>query len=311
MIGNASGRQSRAIAAGALILACGAIGRAADFTSSEPVHLNLGFSGQIFVNVESAESRSVMKVLASEIVRRHFTNGTSESLILGDDSSIRQAFLEKRIDMAAITTDEYVRLRGRAPIQPILTATAGHDPYHSVVLLVRRDAGIRSLAELQGKRLTLSTDQSKSIHLTWLETLLMKQGVQRTEAYFSAIKEAKRPSQAILPVFFQQADACLTTQQAFDVVRELNPQIGSDLVVLVRSPSLVSGVMVFRTDFDPGVKGKILEILQKLPMDANGSQILRMFRMNELLPWRPEYLETVEALLSEHERLRKNLERRK
>lgn len=311
MIGEARGSTVRAIVAGTLLVASGGTGHTAGLTAAEPMHLNLGFSGQIFLDVESAEARSIMKVLAAEVMKEHFPNGTSESLILSDDSSLERAFLDKRVDLAGITTDEYVRLRDRAPIEPSLTSTAAGNPYHQLVLLVRRADGIRSLTELRGKKLTASMGQSKTIHLMWLETLLMKEGFDKPGEFFSAVKEVRRPSQAILPVFFLQADACLTTRQAFDVVRELNPQIGTDLVVLARSPDFVSGVMVFRSDLDGGVKARILEILERLPTNSYGGQILALFRMNRLLPWRPEYLETVEALLKEHESLRKDLARRR
>ena len=311
MIGNARGGRNRAIVAAAFLLAGSGIGNAADLASPSPVHLTLGYSAQIFIDVEPEEARTAMKVLAEQILRRRFPNGTSETLILNDIASLEKAFLEKRIDLAGIHSDQYVRLRDHAPIQPVFVSTNGLSPYHQVVLLVRRDAGIRSLADLRDKRLTLSKDQARSVHLLWLETLLMKAGIRSSEEFFSAVKQVMKPSQAILPVFFQQADACLTTQQSFDVARELNPQVGRDLVVLAQSSYLAGGVVVFRTDYDPAAKAKIIEALGALHEDLQGNQILKLFRMHRLLPWRPEYVESVEALLKEHESLKKGLERRK
>lgn len=139
----------------------------------------------------------------------------------------------------------------------------------------------------------------------------MRDAVRKPEDFFSSIKEFRRPSQAILPVFFEQADACLTTQQAFDVVSELNPQVSRDLVVLERSPDIASGVLVLRTGLEPRVKASLIEVLEKLPADPEGDQILRLFRMNRLIPWRPEYAAGVAALLREHESLAKGLEKRR
>jgi ABC-type phosphate/phosphonate transport system substrate-binding protein len=284
---------------------------AGDPAPERPFHVTLAFSNQIFVDVESTEAQSALKVLTAEILERNFPGGASESFIVSGDSSLRKTLVEGKADMVGMTSDEYLRLRNQVVMEPAFTSTNGRDPFHQVVLLVRRDAGIRNLAGLRGKRLTLSTDQAKTIHLTWLETLLMKEGVREVRDFFSAVKEGRSPSAAVLPVFFQQADACLTTQQAFDVVRELNPQIGADLAVLARSQDITSGVIVYRPDFDVLMKEKISRFLDGLEKDPRGLQVLKMFRMSKLLRWQPGYARTLEALLAEHDSLNKSLAGRK
>jgi len=307
MIPKVGRSRSLASVAFVLVLALAGIGYAIDRDSPSAAHLAVGYSAQIFINVDAEDARTATKVLAEQVMARHLPGGTSESVILSGLASFEKAFREERIDLAGIISDEYVRLRDRVPIEPVFVTANEAGPYHQLVLLARRDGGARSLLDLRNKRLTLSSDQSKTIHLVWLETLLMKEGFRRPEDFFSAIREVKRPSQAILPVFFQQADACLTTQQAFDLVCELNPQVGRDLVVLARSRDIAGGVLVFRTGYDPSAKAKIAEALGELQTDPQGTQLLGIFRMSRLLPWRPEYLESVEALLKEHESLRLDL----
>jgi phosphonate transport system substrate-binding protein len=295
------------IVAGALVLLCAVRSSAADLASSNRVHLAVGYSAQIFIDVDAEEARGITRVWAEQILRRKFTEGTSENFILNDVASLEKGLLEKRVDLAVVISDEYVRLRDRVSIRPIFVTANERGPYHQIVLLVRRDGGIRNLGDLRNKRLTLSRDQSRTIHLTWLETLLMKEGFRRAEAFFSAVKEVRKPSQAILPVFFQQADACLTTRESLDVVTELNPQVGIDLTVIAQSPEVAGGVLVFRSDYDPPSRAKMTEVLGTLESDPEGKQLLRLFRMSRLIPWKPEYVASVEALLKEHERLRLRL----
>lgn len=299
----------RAIVAGVLAFLWGGAGSADD--RAAPVHLAVGYSAQIFTDVDAEEARSITRAWAEQILRRRFRDGTSANFVLDDVASLEKAFLDKSVDLAAVISDEYVRLRDRVSIQPIFVTANERGPYHQIVLLVRRDGGIRSLADLRSKRLTVSRDQSRTIHLMWLETILMKAGISRVEDFFSTVKEVRRPSQAILPVFFQQADACLTTRESFDMVAELNPQIGRDLVALERSLDIAGGVLVFRSDYDPRTRRKITEILATLDADPQGSQLLGLFRMNRLIPWRPEYVVTVAALLKEHETLRLGLKPRR
>ncbi|MGA7991110.1 MAG: PhnD/SsuA/transferrin family substrate-binding protein [Thermoanaerobaculia bacterium] len=302
---------ARAFLAGALALFCSGPASAADRVSTKPVHLAVGYTAQIFTEVDTEEARGITRVWAEQILKRNFRDGTSENFILKDVETAEREFLEKRVDLAALISDEYVQLRDRVAIQPIFVTANERGPYHQIVLLVRRDSGFRTLADLRNKRLALSKDQSRTIHLMWLETLLMKEGFRRAEDFFATVKEVRKPSQAILPVFFQQTDACLTTRQSFDVVKELNPQIERDLVVVAQSPDVAGGVLVFRSDYDPQARESVTEVLGTLDEDPQGNQLLRLFRMRRLIPWRPEYVASVEALLKEHERLLKSLERRK
>ena len=55
-----------------------------------------------------------------------------------------------------------------------------------------------------------------------------------------------KPSQAILPVFFKQAEAALVTRATFDTAVELNPQLGAALRTLSRSPQLIPAVAAVR-----------------------------------------------------------------
>jgi phosphonate transport system substrate-binding protein len=241
------------------------------------------------------------------MLKRKFIRGSSETLVLKDVASLESAFIQKRLDLGIMVSEEYVQLRDRAAILPVFVSATDLGPYHQLVLLVRRRDGLRSLSDLRNKRLTLARDQSKTIHLFWLETLLMKEGARRAEDFFSSVKEVRKSSQAILPVFFHQADACLTTQQSFDVVRELNPQVGEDLVVLAQSRDIAGGVLAFRADYDPSARETITEVLRTLQEDPQGSQLLKLFRMSRLIPWKPEYITSAEALLREHGRLRLKL----
>jgi phosphonate transport system substrate-binding protein len=150
----------------------------------------------------------------------------------------------------------------------------------------------------------MSKDQSRTLHMVWLETLLMREGFRRAEEFFSSVREVRRPSQAILPVFFKQADACLTTRRSFDLACEMNPQVGMELMVLAQSPDLAGGVIVFRPTYEEKHKELMMEVLEKLEEDPQGKQLLKLFRMSRLHPFKPEYLMTVETLFRQHDTLR-------
>jgi ABC-type phosphate/phosphonate transport system substrate-binding protein len=282
---------------------------AGDSVPAGPAHLNVGYSIQVFVDVD-AEARNAMKVWSDQIVKRRFGEGTARNLVFPDEASLEAAFRRKEVDVAALIADEYVAIRHRVPMQPVFVPAHDGGVYQSVVLLVRRDAGFRSVLDLKSRSLCVSVQQGKTIHLKWLEILLMREGFRGTENFFSRVRETKGPSPAILSVFFKQSDACLTTLQAFRIASELNPQVGRELAPLAQSPEAAGAVIVFRADLDETEKKKLMDVMGTLHGDAEGRQLLGLFRMSSLSPFRAEYLSAVEGFQKEHDDLDRRLARR-
>lgn len=273
-----------------------------------PAPLSIGYSSQVFVGVD-AEAWGIAKIWSNQIMKRKLDGQGSRNMIFRDPASLEAALHRKELDLVAIIADEYVALQGRVPMLPVFVTAHEGGVNQSVVLLVRRDAGIKGLLDLKGRRLTISIEQNKTIHLKWLEILLMREGFRAADTFFSKLARARGPSQAILSVFFGQSDACLTTRQAFRIATELNPQVGKEVFVLAQSPEAAGGVIVFRPDLAEEDKKRLSDVLASLHLDAEGRQLLGLFRMSRLLPFKSEYLESVEGLRKEHEILSRRLAR--
>ena len=69
------------------------------------------------------------------------------------------------------------------------------------------------------------------------------------------IKEAQKPSQALMPVFFRQADACVASRHYFEVNSELNPQIQRELMSISNSPGLAGGSRRFQKGLQRAAQG--------------------------------------------------------
>jgi phosphonate transport system substrate-binding protein len=270
---------------------------------ADPVHLRVGYSAQTFVEVDLDEARAVTRLWSEKILARKFTDGAVETVILEDTDAMLQGFREERIDLAALVSDEYLRLRDRVALDPVFVTAHAGGVYSQIVLVVRRDADLGQLQDLRGKRLSISVEQAGTIHSLWLANQLLRADLPDDQAFFGSRKEATRTSQAILTVFFGQADACLTTRESFGLVSELNPQVGRDLKILIGSPDLASGVVVFRRGYDAVARGKLVESLATLHQDSQGRQLLRLFRMDRLVPYEESQLESVAALLAEQRAL--------
>lgn len=287
----------------ALIAAC-ALYRGAEAVQSNPFHVNIGFSSRAFVNVPPEDVKIAVRILAGKVARN--TIGSADSKIYDSPADIEQDFRAKKLDTIALTPDEFIKLENRVLLDPIMvTATSkGHEV--ELLLMVRKDSGIRSFGDLRNRRLAIAEKESQyaNMYSIWLETLIMRKGLSGDARFFSAVTETKKPSQALMQVFFRKADACIITGQLLDLSVELNPQIGRELTVIERLPKLAGGIIAMRRDLPEVYKQRIRQALLTLHEDQEGRQLFLLFQLKKLVPYRPEYMQATEALYAEHRTLR-------
>ena len=296
----------RAAGIGTFCLLLSALPRTACAAGSSSVFqdVSVGYMASTFVGWETEEAKNIVRTWTDRFHKSGFPGGTTRIDIFQDVAGMERAIRERKVDIISTVSDDFVRLRKRTPLQPILLSAHSGGVYDQAVVLARRDRGFLQWKDLRGKQITISGDKVQSIQVTWLETQLMKEGYRTPGDFFSSVKEVVKPSQAILSVFFRQADACLTTRRSFDLACELNPQVGKELAILARSDDMASGVVSVRTGYDPKDMENITEILGSMDRNPSGKQLLQIFRVDHFVPFREEYLETVEAMVKEHGELR-------
>ena len=103
-----------------------------------------------------------------------------------------------------------------------------------------------------------------------------------------------------MPVFFRQADACIVTRQVFELSAELNPQLGKQLTAIARIDNLAPGIIVIDRRLPDDIRQKIRQTLLTLHEAPDGQQLLMLFQVRKLVPFKPEYLKATEALFSEY-----------
>ena len=279
--------------------------KAAQEDKDEPNTLHEGYSASIFVDVDRNDAQAVTDLWCNIISRKKGL--VAKTKIYDKLSDLEKDLKLKKVDLVAMVSNEFVELKNRLLMDPLFISSRQGELYESLVLLVRRDSGIRSIVDLRNKIFIQSRGRYAAVHRIWLETLLMKEGVPNLKCFFASYKEAMKPSQAVMPVFFRQADACITTRNFFEVLSELNPQLRRDIMVLKESRPIATGVIAIRKDLSIQKRDALLEFLENLHQDPLGKQLLTMFRMDRLVPYKHEYLATMEAFLKEHHDLRSQM----
>jgi phosphonate transport system substrate-binding protein len=269
-------------------------------TARKSDSLVVGYSSQVFYNVDPRDVIGLTKVWASLADRKLKYSRETSVVIFKNLAEAENALERNEVDILVTIPDEFISLRGRAPLTPVLSTDYGKNFYVELLLLVRKDSGITRTSQLRGKTLRIETSQKGSIPLQWLDHFLMEQRYSGAREFFSSINMIPKASQVLMPVFFKQCDACLVSKNSYEVMSELNPQISRQMHILEKSPGFVSGIVSVRKDIRNPRRDAMLETLQDMHNDPQGKQLLTLFRINRLVPFMPEHLATAEKVIREH-----------
>jgi ABC-type phosphate/phosphonate transport system substrate-binding protein len=277
---------------------------------ADSFHMRIGFSSRAFVNVPREDIKIAVQVLSQKVAKK--TVGSAESRIYANSAEIEKDLKSKLVDVVALTPEEFIHLKARYPLEPLMVTVAGKSHEVELLVLARKESGLSRIKELKNRSIALpfETSQFGSIYHMWLETLAMKEGAWSAAGLFSSIKETRGASQALMSVFFHKTDACIITRSAFEISSELNPQLSRELKVIANIGRLAGGIVAFRQDFPEERKQKVRQALLTLHDDQDGKQMFVLFQLSRLEEYRPEYLQATEALFAEYRNLKARMTRR-
>jgi ABC-type phosphate/phosphonate transport system substrate-binding protein len=133
-----------------------------------------------------------------------------------------------------------------------------------------------------------------------LDTVLWEHGERDSEAFFSDVRKEIKAARIVLPVFFDQADACLVPESAFRTMTDINPQIGQKLKVLKRSPGFVHSVICTIENLDPRLVAAIRHNATYMPHSVEGRQLMMIFQYRRTGLFDPDDLATTERIYQIH-----------
>jgi ABC-type phosphate/phosphonate transport system substrate-binding protein len=274
-------------------------------------HLNIGFSSRVFVNVPREDVKVAIQVLARKIAVK--TVGSADARVYESDFEIERALKGKTLDMVALMPEQFIHMREQTPLEPIMVTATGNSSELELLLLARKDSGVSRFADLRNRTIALPAENSQlgAIYRSWLDNLAMKEGAKSAPAFFSSITETRGASPAVMSAFFRKSDACIVSNNAFDVLNELNPQLARDLKVIAKIGKLVGGLIAVRQDLPNERKQKVRQILKTLHEDPDGKQVLLLFQLSGIREFQPENLKATVALLAENRELKKRFASRR
>jgi phosphonate transport system substrate-binding protein len=242
-------------------------------------HLTIGYSIKSLPDLDIKDVTAALDLWVKELSNE--VGFTAESLIYRDMNLFREDLKSGKVDMGIAQTVDFFSLEKETKITPAIAKIKEGKLTDKYLLLVHKDSDCSSIKDLKKKKLAILANTD--FGLLFLNNLLVSNNLPKVHNFFSVIEEKKKPSQVILPVFFKQMEACITTEKSFKLMAELNPQVGAKLKVLASSPEIIETVSFFRKDYKDTLKQEIIKHSKNLKNYVRGEQILLLFQVDELV----------------------------
>jgi ABC-type phosphate/phosphonate transport system substrate-binding protein len=244
------------------------------------VPLNVGFTVGMFAGVNVNDVKAAINVWAKTLLRTRGLELESDTQVYEGVEDLQRAVDGGRVSIVVMSLAQYHRLN--RPGFGEMFVGGRRDRFQEEVVLLVRSGRFHRLAELKGHTLVVLEGTAHDMARAWFETRLFDEGLPAMTRHFGTVATAPKPAKAVLPVYFGQTDACLVDRNAYDVMVELNPQLGRELTILAESPPMVHAVMLFDRHFSPRFRRTVIDAMLDMYRSTRGHEALAVFRLDRI-----------------------------
>ena len=248
------------------------------------------YSKELFFNTKTEDAIALTKIFTEKVKKQNGIDDEAEIVICKNDEELIDA-TKTNFDFVLSTTVALVRLLKKGNVKPVLVNQTQGSYGFVYYLVTRKDKNINYLSDLKNRKLNILARSDGQTPSLWLEKILRENKLPVKNKFFEEITFDYKPTNILLPVFFNKVDAAVITKESFDVMCELNPNIKKDLNIMATSKTLLFGVLSFDTKSKNKEREKfIYDILTTMHNDADGRQFLSLFSLDKIIPYKEEYL---------------------
>ena len=268
----------------------------------KPIYV--GFSISLFNDVDIRDAEAAIKMWGNELLKNMNSTITPETSIFETSEELISAINNNKVDLVAIPTLDFLAIRNKVKLEPHLITSINGKHGYDFIVVVKKDKNFHKIEDLKNKIINLPAKTSGRLAKMWLTVFLNDKGI-KIDKFFKEMREFEKPSQALLPVFFNQADVCVIPSMSYNTMLELNPQLKKELVVIETSPILVNGLMCINKLIEPELRKSLLIAASKLGKTPSGKQILNLFKSEDVIVFEEKYLKEIEILTEKFNKIKK------
>ena len=267
--------------------------------------LKFCFTTNIFNQIGANDARASMKSWGQAVAGEIGSNLDVQTQTVDDAESLAKKFRNKEVEGGIMPIDDFFRVESTAPFGKLLITETQGGHTDQYVLLVHAESNARKLADLKGARINRLNTYRMCLADDWINGILAEQVATPANKFFDSVVPCPKLSRAVLPVFFQQVDACVVTVSGFNTMAELNPQIGRQLRTLATSEPLVTAALLLRKDNPNNLNQSAIRALERMHLTPSGQQILTLFQSDRIRRHPLSALDTARKIANKRIQLRR------
>ena len=186
-------------------------------------------------------------------------------------------FVSHNLDAAFLGSFTYALAHTKLGVEPIARPVNmdGSSTYYGLIF-VRKDSGIRSIKDMQGKRFAFVDRATTAGYLLPLAFFKIS-GIEDYKTFFKETYFAGTHKDAIYDVLNRKADIGAAKNTMFYRLAAKDKRLLTDLVFLARSPDVPENGLAVRKDLDNTIKLKLKHALINMDKDPEGINVLKKF----------------------------------
>jgi phosphonate transport system substrate-binding protein len=203
--------------------------------------------------------------------------------ILPDYGAICKAFLEGKADVGFFGSFSYGLVHAKASVEPLARPVwlNGSSTY-SGYLFVSKDSGIKTVADMKGKRLALVHKATTAGYIFALD-YFRSHGVDNLDEYFSKVHFCGSHDSAAWAVYSGEAEIGACKNHIFNALAEKESDFKDKMVILAESNKVPSNGMAVRKSLDPFLKKRLKEVLINMHKTNDGIEALKGFKAKRFI----------------------------
>lgn len=272
--------SSRRHALALMLGSCGWLsGALASASAAAPIRVAISESLVADMNINDA--RAAMAIWLKQFMQQMNLVLEMRPVVFDTTEEIVRRARAGLLDVVALNVVEYRQIADVLDPNEIM-CEAGAQAQEQYILLAKRKSGIQHLGELRGRRLIVLKGIRMCVANAWLSTILDGEHCGASEQFFGSVISESKASRVILPVFFNAADACITSKRGFDMMCELNPQVGTQLTAITTSPVMTPCFYVFSKNYHGVSRELFVKAYSALRNSPSGQQLSTVFKFDGL-----------------------------
>ena len=259
--------------------------------------LHIGYYTNSFTDVSKEGLLIANNMYMNELIND--INYTVKSKIYEDFNEISKDINSNKLDYITASGLDFVRYFDMDKLTDGFRQGYLDGSKEMFIIIVSQNSTIKNVSDLYNKKIAMQ--KNDLIAQLYVENKILEK-YKKLNVFFDLYPTKQR---ALLKLFFGKVDAAIITNKSFELLRELNPQIGKKVRVLKKTNIIAKSFGFLSKSLNEKSRILINQQVQSLHKTIRGKQILNIFKTDSIVDSKVEDLNIIKKIYKKNIELKK------